>query len=428
MTDSASFPIRRRSRYYPLAPLPKSPNLADPRNIALCFDGTWNSDDRSSPTNVVKTSQALAPQSAAGTKQLRYYDRGVGTGRYDRLRGGALGLGLARNVELAYIWLSSNYRPGDRVFLFGYSRGAYAARSLAGLIGLCGFPDLERCIAAGRGIVDVALEGMAIYRLPRGVARDRGAARHVEAFSLFDSGRGYQGPPHYFPPCKVHFIGVWDTVGALGVPITWLNWIGARRHRFHDVRLGRHVRHACHALAVDEGRRLFAPSLWKWGSLWAESLDQVWFPGVHSDVGGGRPNTALSDGALLWMWAKAHGAGLALRSEAVRALAPDALGEMGKSMSPVHRLWGRYDRPVGARDEDGGTPLFAGERAHFSAERRLHANETIEYRFGAAGRTLEPAMEEGWVPVATAALGEEDPESVDWEAPPEPVTPFMGAT
>lgn len=383
--------------------------MAGPRNIALCFDGTWNSDDRASPTNVVKTSQALLPQTAAGTSQLRYYDRGVGTGRFDRVRGGVVGLGLARNVELAYVWLSAHYRPGDRLFLFGYSRGAYTARSLAGLLGLCGVPDPERCAAAGLSVAQVAHAGMAVYRRPRGAERSERAARHVETFAV--------PPAAPKSPCAVEFIGVWDTVGALGVPVTWLNWIGARRHRFHDVRLGRHIRHACHAVAIDEGRRPFAPTLWANRPAPGQRVEQLWFPGVHSDVGGGRPNTGLSDRALLWIWARAHAAGLALEPDAVRAgLAPDELGPQGDSISLLYRLWGRHDRPVGERRADG-LPLVVGEKVHFSAVRRLEAPETSAYREGAAARTLLPALERGLVQPALPAPGEEHPEDFSWDSP-----------
>ena len=432
--------------------------MAGPRNIVLCFDGTWNSDDRASPTNVVKTYQALPDATAAGTPQIGYYDRGVGTGRFDRVRGGVVGLGLARNVEIAYVWLSSNYRPGDRLFLFGYSRGAYTARSLAGLIGLCGVPDPERCAAAGQPVELVARQGMAVYRQRSGAARDAAAGRHVEQFSLgaagtarapaADRGPVAAGPAaadsaavsddagEFAPPAAdsgptaaaaaadepraVHFIGVWDTVGALGVPVTWLNWIGARRHRFHDVRLDRHIRHACHAVAIDEQRRPFAPTLWTNRPAPGQEVAQLWFPGVHGDVGGGLPGAALSDRALLWMWAKAHAAGLALRPEAVRDLAPDELGPQGDSMSVVYRLWGRYDRPIGERNEDG-RPLVTGEGVHFSAARRLAAAPTGgDYRRGVAGRTLAPALESERVSAVAPMPGEEAPRTFPWDAPPAP--------
>ena len=405
--------------------------MAGPRNIVLCFDGTWNSDDRASPTNVVKTFRALPASTAAGTGQISYYDRGVGTGRFDRVRGGVVGLGLARNVELAYVWLSSNYRSGDRLFLFGYSRGAYTARSLAGLIGLCGVPDPERCASAGRSVAVVAHQGMAIYRQRPGAGRTDRAGHHREEFARSEVAGLSAGAD--CPPAgaerpsaaaaadalsAVHFIGVWDTVGALGVPVTWLNWIGARRHRFHDVRLDRHIRRACHAIAIDEERRPFAPALWTNRPAPGQNVSQLWFPGVHSDVGGGRPITALSDRALLWMWAKAHAAGLALRPEAAGALVPDELGRQGDSMSLVYRLLGRYDRPIGEQSEDG-RPLVTGEAVHFSAVRRLEdAAISSRYGLGVAGRTLVPALEAERVRAVSPAPGEEEPRTFDWDAPP----------
>ena len=411
------------------------------RNIALCFDGTWNSDDAESPTNVVKTWQAIRLQTSAGVDQLTYYDRGVGTGRFDRFRGGVLGLGLARNVELAYEWLTATFRPGDRLFLFGYSRGAYTARSLAGLVGLCSIPDAERCALAGCQPVDAARRGMAVYRMRSGPARDERAARHRETFCTFAArpdpsspqpgaaagrpasavaaaetvsvaGEGQSeaavatvsnavpGVAVDPPSSTVHFVGVWDTVGALGVPITWLNWVGARRHRFHDVRLDRHIVHACHAVSVDEGRRPFAPTLWLSAPAPGQKVEQLWFPGVHGDVGGGRSSTGLSDGALLWMWTKAFAAGLAFEPEAAHALAPDPFGPQGK-MSAVYRIWGRHDRPVGEggrerpsrRHRRGRTPL--GDPSPGGPGRRLLRRRRPPHPPACPQRTARPAGARG---------------------------------
>ena len=388
-----------------------------PRNLVLCFDGTWNSDDASSPTNVVKTWRAIRPATSAGVEQLAYYDRGVGTGRFDRFRGGVLGLGLARNVEIAYRWLTANYMPRDRLFLFGYSRGAYTARSLAGLLGLCGIPDAGRCALVDCRPAEAAGRAMAIYRMPAGKAREERAARHRDTFRRAPAAPGVPGVDVLRPSIIVHFIGVWDTVGALGVPVTWLNWVGARRHRFHDVRLDRHIRHACHAVSVDEGRRPFVPTLWLSPPGPGQEVEQLWFPGVHGDVGGGRPHAGLSDGALLWMWAKAHAAGLAFEPRAVLdEVAPDPLGPQGR-MSPAYRLLGRHDRPVGEADENG-RPAVTGEAVHFSAIRRLENPESAAYREGVARRTLLPALEEKRVQPASPAPGEEDPTSLDWANPP----------
>ncbi len=396
------------------------------RSLVLCFDGTWNSDDARSPTNVVHTSRAISSATAAGVPQVVHYDRGVGTGRFDRLGGGIVGLGLARNVELAYAWLVANRRPGDRLFLFGYSRGAYTARSLAGLIGLCGIPAAADG-GAGSGLheASTARQGMAIYRMPGGPERSERAARFREALCPPEGSPGsgdFAGDGGISAGASsssrhVHFIGVWDTVGSLGVPITWLNWIGARRHRFHDVRLDRHIRHACHAVSIDEGRRPFAPSLWRSEPSPGQSVEQLWFPGVHGDVGGGRASTGLSDGALLWMWAKAHAAGLALRNQAVVAgPAPDPSGPQGR-MSAVYRIWGRYDRPIGER-ESGGRSVVTGEGVHFSTMRRLEGPDADLWRQGVAGRTLLPALKAKRVRVASPLPGEEDPALLDWSAPP----------
>ena len=383
------------------------------RNIVLCFDGTWNREDGERATNVVRTSRAVAPSTDAGVEQLRYYDRGVGTGRFDRIRGGVVGLGLARNVEQAYVWLSARYRPGDRLFLFGYSRGAYTARSLAGLIGLCGIADPEKCSASGRQVSDVALEGMSIYRLASGPAREDSAAHYVEDWSRSSTGGG---PGRNRESCEVQFVGVWDTVGSLGVPLSGLKWIAARLHRFHDVRFGEHIRHACHAVAIDERRRPFAPALWLNGLDAAERVEQVWFPGVHADVGGGGLATGLSDGALLWMWSKAWAAGLAFRPASVEAVKPDPLAFLGDSLSLAYRLWGPYDRPVGARN-GRGEPTAAGEALHWSALRRLEASETRTYRNGVAGRTVLPLLERGLIGQAAVEPAEEDPRAIAWQRP-----------
>ena len=146
-------------------------------------------------------------------------------------------------------------------------------------------------------------------------------------------------------------------------------------------------------------------------------MEQLWFPGVHGDVGGGRPHAGLSDGALLWMWAKAYAAGLAFEPwAAVHDVAPDPLGPQGK-MSAVYRVWGRHDRPIGEADEHG-RPSVTGEAVHFSAIRRLEHPESDAYRKGVARRTLLPALEGKRVRPALPAPGEQDPASQDWANPP----------
>ena len=217
------------------------------RNLVVCTDGTWNRPDqrdrdRIVPSNVVKVARALSGKTPAGTEQRVYYDTGVGTGgRWDHFKGGVFGVGLLENVKQAYSAIGSSYRIGDRLFLFGFSRGAYTARSLAGLIGLCGIPDPTKSDVSAA--VDSAIR---IYRSRPGKARSNNASAHVERFSHTTDGQLVR---------DIHFIGVWDTVGALGVPLKHLRFIGAHRHAFHDVSLGNHVAYAYHALAIDERRK-----------------------------------------------------------------------------------------------------------------------------------------------------------------------------
>ena len=154
------------------------------RNLIVCTDGTWNRPDqrdrdRVVPSNVVKIARALSGRTLAGTEQCVYYDTGVGTGgRWDHFKGGVFGVGLLENVKQAYSAIGSGFRVEDRLFLFGFSRGAYTARSLAGLIGLCGIPDPTKDDVAA-----AVASAIRIYRTRPGEARSARASRHVDQFS-----------------------------------------------------------------------------------------------------------------------------------------------------------------------------------------------------------------------------------------------------
>ena len=329
-------------------------------NLVMCFDGTWNRADAPHPTNVAMTRSAAAAPERFVPAHV-YYDEGVGTGRFDRLRGGVVGLGLARNVEEAFRWLIKHYRAGLELYLFGYSRGAYTARSLAGMVGLLGVPP-QRDLAP------------ALARAAMGVYRRRRAEEVAEWDRMM-----------YPVPARVRFMGVWDTVGSLGVPIDGLRWVGARRWRWHDVGLGAHIHHACHAVAIDEQRRSFAPSLWAGGQHADQVVEQVWFPGVHGDVGGGQDDTGLSDRALTWMWRRARSAGLDV-AELKRDLRPVWDCRPGDSMTAPYRLLGRHQRTPG--DE-----AVIGEAIHKSAVELLALSAV--YRGGAGGRAVRAALDRG---------------------------------
>jgi uncharacterized protein (DUF2235 family) len=280
-------------------------------NVIVCCDGTWNTaEDRDGgvpcPTNVVKIHNAIADIDGAGNRQTRYYHPGVGTdgALVARLKGGALGDGLEKNVKSAYKWLAQIYRPGDAIFIFGFSRGAYTARYVAGMISAYGLADF-----ATQTVADDAMWSL--------VDRVFDAVRN-DADPLTLAGERFFNTPAGASPREttpVHFLGVWDTVGALGVPgdIAFLNLLDNwRSFQFKDTVLSNNVRHARHAVAMDERRESFTPT------LWANAKDhpdarQLWFAGVHCDVGGGYAQTGLSDIALEWMMDEAEAQGLAFR-------------------------------------------------------------------------------------------------------------------
>jgi uncharacterized protein (DUF2235 family) len=340
------------------------------KRIVIACDGTWNRPDQVhgdevTPSNVTKLANAVAEDDGE-TEQRVFYERGVGTGgAVDRFGGGALGIGLSRNVLAPYRFLAQHYEPGDDLYLFGFSRGAFTARSLAGLIGNCGILKPEHL-----GAVD---DAFALYR-----SRAKSTRPSSNEARLFRRTYAYREPPRAGDHPDVEdrtpicFLGVWDTVGALGVPIpapvpkrarAYLS----RRWSFHDVQLGAHVWHAAHAMAIDERRRPFEPTPFKRqaDAPHGQTIEQVWFAGVHSDVGGGYPDPRLADITLLWMVQQAEDHGLAFkrgwlhrtvspdgdRRETGEDVQPDALGEQHDSMSLFYRAMKPLDRRLEAASD-----------------------------------------------------------------------------
>jgi hypothetical protein len=291
------------------------------KNIVICCDGTWNTPgDKDNgvfaPTNVVRLFNVVAPVDAAGQPQHKYYHPGVGTGAswFDKVRGGGTGDGLDRNIMSAYRELADHYEPGDSIFLFGFSRGAYTVRSLAGALGACGLLDT-------RGLPD----GEAWARVKRVFEKGYRPARAQREKPETWTGFGWAF--HDLPKVGgVRFLGVWDTVGALGIPddMALLNLIDdPQKHAFHDTRLSALIRTARHAVALDEMRASFQPTLWT--AQPGQDARQVWFPGVHADVGGGYRECGLSDGALRWMLDEAHAAGLVIDKDVAAQVEPRPL-------------------------------------------------------------------------------------------------------
>ena len=264
------------------------------KRLVLCCDGTWNSPVNASVSNIEKIARSVRTGIGPdGVQQMVFSVEGVGAQGYlvDRLLGGAFGYGLTRNVVAGYRHLALNYEDGDEIYVFGFSRGAYTARSVVGMVATVGLLTKD---ALAR---DLLLRAERIYRV-RDTARRRELAAELRA----------EGSCH--PHVPVAFLGVFDTVGALGVP-----GLSRRRSRFHNLRLSTDVEQARQALAIDDRRITFEPCLWEVPVSMASRVKQVWFPGGHSDVGGGAPSRALSDAALRWMVGEAVARGLTFDEE-----------------------------------------------------------------------------------------------------------------
>ena len=272
-------------------PAPAGPVRGSIDHVIL-LDGTLSSLSPGEETNIGLMLELLR-EGHDGPRRRIYYEAGVQWRRWRDTRDVAFGRGINRQIRRAYGWLATRYRPGDRIFLFGYSRGAYAVRSLAGVIDRVG---LVRAEAATERAVEAAYRH---YRLDP----DSAAAR---AFA--------QAQCH--PAVEVQMVGVFDTVKALGLrlPLLWL--VTEAQHRFHDHRLGPAIRHGFHALALDETRAAFEPVIWSCPPGWTGHVEQVWFRGAHGDIGGQlggfAPARPLADIPLVWMLEAAESCGLAL--------------------------------------------------------------------------------------------------------------------
>jgi len=299
------------------------------KKIILCADGTWNTPHGPSAlpndTNVRKLYSLVAPQA----DQLKYYDSGVGTNgtHFEHFFGGAMGEGLFEKVQDGYEFLAFVWDPGDEIFLFGFSRGAYTARSLGGMIAYFGVPNQNIDNMTVRRIFDA-------YRI---MDHDQKLAAKKELAAEYA-----------LTEVNVKMIGVWDTVGALGIPLRAFGAWNQKEFQFHDTGLSRAVRFAFHALAIDEHREPFLPTLWETAPDPGQTVQQVWFAGAHSDVGGGYPEHGLSDLALDWMLASAKTAGLEIDTNVVGKLptAPDYKQKVHDSKSVIYTFSGA-DRTVG---------------------------------------------------------------------------------
>ncbi|MFI6869640.1 DUF2235 domain-containing protein [Nocardia sp. NPDC050406] len=281
------------------------------KRLIVCCDGTWKAESDATVSNIVKIAQTVRMAGTDGNGRIVgqrvFYVSGPGARGFttDRFLGGAFGLGLEANLWSAYWQVATNWEPGDEIYIFGFSRGAFTARSLAGMIHRLGIMTYQAMICGHYK------DAQRIYRQRKKHVDDPDPTEWVE----FRKNHSHPERP------KINFLGVFDTVGAMGIP-----GITAWRHRFHDVRLSSTVHCARQALAIDERRRAFEPCLWEVPVEINEKyrrtdrVKQVWFEGVHSDIGGGYPECGLADTTLRWMVAEAEREGLQFDHEKLKIL------------------------------------------------------------------------------------------------------------
>ena len=329
------------------------------KRLIVCMDGTWNKKNQRengipTPTNVAKIYNILKPISKDGIKQRKYYHSGAGTENsiVEKIAGGAVGADIDRHIRNAYRWLSAHYQEGDEIYLFGFSRGAYSARSLAGMIYKCGLLKQKSNSPKDKDQlwIDVKRVYNECYRKQKKL-KFSDLLYHKESIIHTPNGT--------IEAIPIKFIGVWDSVGALGVPdrMAMANLLDKpSNYSFHDMSLHPNIITARHALALDEMRSSFSPVLWKYTEnkelLKDRDIQEIWFAGVHADIGGGYAQSGLSDIALEWMIKEAQKCGLEIQQERISHIHPDPAGVLHDSIDGLFKLMTSTPRNIPAVTED----------------------------------------------------------------------------
>jgi uncharacterized protein (DUF2235 family) len=358
--------------------------MPENKRIALFLDGTWNTVENNTNVWRLKSLCAIDPS------QVSYYSAGVGTQFGDRLRGGLLGWGLDEEVILAYEWLVENYNPGDRIYLFGFSRGAFTARSLSGAISKCGLLKPGAPISLTQ-LYDRYRKGSAVHTIRelQNIPDDKLSMEDIWLRK-------------YSMPIPVWFQGVWDTVGALGVPFGDMPILSRSNHAFLEVDLRINNYWSYHALAIDEHREAFAPTLWvknvtngvpTYPPRPLDQVEQRWFVGAHADVGGGYANGLLAQVPLTWLMQKAQLRGLTFKNTVTidgdenKAAIHDSFAEMADGFYRIFKLWRPYYRAIGA------DPLVVGDTTTTTINETIDASVFDRWH---ADRTYRPANLSAW--------------------------------
>lgn len=300
------------------------------KRIVICADGTWNrpevNPEEDFPTNVLRLARAIQPKGDDGKDQQVFYDWGIGS-YYDKVGGGITGKGLHKNIMDNYRYIVQNYSPGDEIYLFGFSRGAYTVRCLCGMINNVG-----------------------ILKRPDAKLIEQAFNHYKMADKKYHPNGQYSidlRAAHSHPSREVHFVGVFDTVGAMGIPITFLG-LFEKKDEFYDNRIGNNVVHARHALAIDEVRVDFKPTVWS--SDTAVDMKQVWFSGAHSDIGGSttpdEDGKVLSNNSLKWMIQEASAIGLSIENHLENEATDSPLASINHSRKGFYRVRKTFVRPL----------------------------------------------------------------------------------
>lgn len=306
------------------------------KRIVICADGTWNRPEKNLkedfPTNVLRLSRAITPVSEDGIAQQIFYDWGVGS-YSDKVLGSIAGKGLHKNIMDDYRYIVQNYSPGDELYFFGFSRGSYTIRCLCGLINNCGIikrPDAN--------LIQKAFNH---YKKSSPAYAPKGA----ESVKFRNE--------HSHVSKEIKFVGVWDTVGAMGIPISFLGLFDDK-DEFYDTKIGSNIRIARHALAIDEHRKDFEATIWSAG----ENIDikQVWFAGAHTDVGGSykpdKDGTVLSDNPLEWLVNEAKKSGLSIEKHLDESIHKNPLAKLHNSRRSFYRIKKTYYRELNSSGDE----------------------------------------------------------------------------
>ncbi len=305
-----------------------------PKNIVVFSDGTGQEGGKGANTNIYKLFNMIEDRTL---RQVSFYDRGLGTG-WRKLSGNISGAGISKNIIECYTFIFEHYEAGDQIFLFGFSRGAATVRSLSSFIHHFGILPKSR--------PELIEKAYKIYQTKNSAERDA----KVSGFLAH----------HHTMWTRIKFLGCYDTVAALGLPVkplsVLLNMIPGLEHTFHNFKLSETVENAYQALAIDDERETFHPILWDTEVLEYQSIRQVWFCGMHTDVGGGYDEQALSDIPLVWMKEMAVEHGLLIYPANRVPIKGDVNGMMhnsrGRGWTKIYRkkqrFWdaSRKDKPV----------------------------------------------------------------------------------